>query len=43
VHLLDFDDDEGHKAQKEFDEKFGTGKAKFVHCDVSIPSELESM
>ncbi|CAB3989259.1 15-hydroxyprostaglandin dehydrogenase [NAD(+)]-like [Paramuricea clavata] len=41
VHFLDFDDAEGHKAQKEFDEKFGTGKAKFVHCDVSIPDELE--
>jgi hypothetical protein len=42
VHFLDIDADEGKKTQKEFDDKFGAGKAKFVHCDVSKTDELES-
>ena len=35
MHFLDIDVDEGKKAQKEFDDKLGIGRAKCVHCDVS--------
>ena len=40
--MLDIDAEKGVTTQKEFDEKFGTGKAKFLHCDVSKAEELKS-
>ena len=34
---------EGEKAQKRFDEKYGSGKAMFLKCDVSNKNELRGM
>jgi hypothetical protein len=31
---------EGEKTQKSFDEKYGSGKAVFLKCDVSNKNEL---
>jgi hypothetical protein len=37
---LDVSVTEGEKAQKSFDEKYGSGKAVFLKCDVSKKGEL---
>jgi hypothetical protein len=37
---LDVSVSEGEKAQKSFDEKYGSGKAVFLKCDVSKKDEL---
>ena len=40
VCFLDVSVSEGEKAQKSFDEKYGSGKAVFLKCDVSKKDEL---
>jgi hypothetical protein len=40
VFFLDVSASEGEKAQKSFDEKYGSGKAVFLKCDVSKKNEL---
>jgi hypothetical protein len=40
VCFLDVSVTEGEKAQKSFDEKYGSGKAVFLKCDVSKKGEL---
>ena len=40
VCFFDVSASEGEKAQKGFDEKYGSGKAVFLKCDVSKKIEL---
>ncbi|CAB3984033.1 15-hydroxyprostaglandin dehydrogenase [NAD(+)]-like [Paramuricea clavata] len=40
VCFFDVSASEGEKAQKSFDEKYGSGKAVFLKCDVSKKNEL---
>ena len=41
VHFLDINWKEGEKVQKEFDERYDKGMAKFVKCDVTNEKEFE--
>ncbi|CAB4019686.1 15-hydroxyprostaglandin dehydrogenase [NAD(+)]-like [Paramuricea clavata] len=43
VCFLDVSVSEGEKAQKSFDEKYGSGKAVFLKCDVSKKDELRDV
>ena len=41
--MLDYSVLDGEKAQKGFEEKYGSGKAVFLKCDVSKKNEMHGI
>lgn len=39
--LVDINKENGEQVAKQFNDTYGTGKAVFLQCDVSVQEELE--